>query len=247
MKVKQFLLFGLVASISCNIYAQKDSTINSVPFYWTFELGTSYLTSTSSIQNQKAPFFPTSSGSIYFNWNFPIGNQKTIPMSGFSLAPGIGFGASTYSINKNLSETNGLIAIEEIGGSYEYSYVQGIYFDIPLDVRYLTKPDLKRQNFSFELGGKFGYLVYTEKEIQKKEGNSTVTDNNKHVGILNKYRYGINAKISFRKMKITKTNDLMGLSLSIIGNYYLSDVFIEQNNLSSKSFSVGAGLGFNFK
>ena len=247
MKAKALFVLCLCTVIGSHIYAQKDTTLHSVPFYWTFELGTSYLTSTNSIQNHRAAFSPTSSGSIYFNWNFPIGNQQTTPMSGFFVAPGIGVGASTFSINKILSETNGLIKIEDIDGSFEYSYVQGIYLDIPIDFRYLTKPDKKRQNFSFELGGKVGYLVYTEKEIQTKDGNSTETYNSKHIGVLDKYRYGINAKIGFRRMKISKSNDLMGLSFSIIGNYYLSHAFIDHNTINSKSFSIGAGVGFNFR
>ncbi|MFZ4799893.1 MAG: hypothetical protein ACOYMA_20550 [Bacteroidia bacterium] len=247
MNVKTLIILGLIAGINSTIYAQKDSTIHSVPFYWTFELGSSYLTSSSTIKNQAAPFLPTASGSFYFNWNLPLGNQLTVPMSGLFLAPGIGIGVSTFSINKNLSETDGQITIEDIDGSYEYSYVQGIYFDVPIDFRYLTKPDLKRQSFSFELGGKFGYLVDTEKEIQKIDGNNTNTYNSKHSGILNKYRYGINAKIGFRKMKINRGNDLMGLSFSVIGNYYFSEAFIDHNSINCKSFSIGAGLGFNFK
>ncbi len=83
MKFKKLFILGLVAGISSTIYAQKDSTIHSVPFYWTFELGSSYLTSTSAVKNHKAPLLPTASGSFYFNWNFPIGNQQTTPMSGF--------------------------------------------------------------------------------------------------------------------------------------------------------------------
>jgi hypothetical protein len=247
MKVKNMLLLGLIIGICTNTSAQNDTTINSVPFYWTFELGSSYLTTTNTIKNQKAPFLPTASGSFSFNWNFPLGNKRTIPMSGFFLSPGIGLGVSTYSINKNISETNGVITIEDIDSPYDYYYLQGIYLDLPFDIRYLTAPDSKMQNYSFELGGKLGYLIYTEKEMQVKEGNNTDTYNSKHVGILNKYKYGITAKASYRKMRINKRNDLMGLSLSIIGNYILSDTFIDQEIINSKSFFIGVGMGFNFK
>ncbi len=83
--------------------------------------------------------------------------------------------------------------------------------------------------------------------MQFKDDDNTQTYNSKHVGILNKYRYGINAKIGFRKMKITKANDVMGLSFWIIWKYYLSDAFIDNSNFNSRSYSVGAGMGFNFK
>lgn len=246
MKIRTILLSSLIIVIYGNSFGQKDTTIHTIPIYWTFELGSSFLTSTKIIENRKAPFYPTASGSIYFNWDIPMRKTNTISRTGFSIAPGIGLGASTFSINKKLSENNGLIIIENIVDPYEYSYIQGIYFDIPMDFRYLTPPNSKRQNFSFEIGSKVGRLVYTERKISINEKDESYIHKTKNVGILNKFRYGINAKISYRKINISKNNEALGLSFSIIGNYYLSDAFIGQSNINSKSFSIGAGLGFIF-
>lgn len=246
MKIHTIILSILIIVIYGNSYGQKDTTIHTIPIYWTFELGSSYLTSTKIIENRKAPFYPTASGSIYFNWDIPLRNTHTISRAGFSIAPGIGLGASTFSINRKLIENNGLIIIENIVGPYEYSYVQGIYFDIPIDFRYLTPPNSKKQNFSFEIGSKVGRLVYTEQKIFIKEKDESYTRKTQNIGIMNKFRYGINAKISYRKIHINRHNDALGLSFSIIGNYYLSDAFIRQSNIASKSFSIGAGLGFIF-
>lgn len=239
-----FVLCFVTATYS-SMYAQKDSIINSKPFYWTFEMSSSFLTSTKNIENHKAFSLPTASGSIYFSWNFPV--KHNVDMSGFFITPGIGFGANTYCINKNISEKDGVITISNIDGSYEYSYIQGIYIDLPIDFRYLTQPNSKNQNFCFELGGKFGRLIYTEKEILTSDAEDYFTHRTKNSGIMNKYRYGINAKVGFRKIKVNKGNDVFGLALSIIGNYYFSNVFIPQNTISSNSYSVGVGLGFIFK
>lgn len=247
MKTYAFLILVFIAAIGSKVYGQKDTTLNTVPFYWTFELGSSYLASAGDVKNHRAPFFPTASGSIYFNWNFPLGKTHTVPLSGFYLAPGLGLGASTFSINKNLSENNSSVTIGDISGSYEDSYIQGIYIDIPLDLRYLTMPDAKGQNFSFEMGAKFGKLLYTEKEIQVIDGDDIETHKVKNVGIMNPYRYGLNAKIGYRKIKTNKRKEVFGYSFSLIANYYLSDAFIENSGIRSKSFSIGAGLGFNFR
>ena len=126
MKIYTLLLFCLVTTICRNSYAQHDSTMHSIPLYWTFELGSSYLTSTNNIENRKAPFYPTASGGVYFNWNIPLCNKQVIPGSGFSIAPGVGVGISTFSINNQLNKNNGVVEIINIVGPYEYSYMQGM-------------------------------------------------------------------------------------------------------------------------
>jgi len=247
MKLKTFLIIVIVVAFGFNVYSQNETVIHSVPLYWSFELSSNHLASAHGIKNYHAPYYPTASGSIYLNWNLPLTKTKSIPITGFSISPGIGIGASTISINKDLQENCGVIIINDIEGPYEYNYIQGIYLDIPIDFRYLTTPNDKRQNFVFELGLKLGKLLYTEKEIQVKENVDLYTHKTRNIGILNKFRYGINSKIGYRKLKINKNNDAMGMAFSTVVNYYFSDVFIDQADIYSKSFSIGASVSFIFK
>lgn len=246
MKVKILIVYSFITAITCNIYAQKDS-IHSMPFYWTYELSSSYLMSTGIIKNHSAPLLPTASGSLYFNWNFSLRSNQPKDMQGFFIAPGVGIGFGTYSIDKSLSESNGNLIISDIEGAYKYCYVQGVYLDIPIDLRYFTHPNAKQQNFYFELGGKFGTLVSTKKEIASSQGDEYYTHTTKNVGIMNKYRHGINTKIGIRKIKINKQNDTFGFAFSIITNYYVSDAFKYQDISPSESISVGVGLGLLFR
>ena len=244
MKTRTLLIFSFVAVLSGNGHAQKDTTFNTIPIYWTIDLGKTYLTSTHSVKNHNAPLAPTASGSWYFFCDIPARKAHSIARFGFIIAPGIGIGVSTFSINKILTENTGVVAMENPGDHYIYSFVQGYYLDVPVDFRYLTPLKSGNHNFNFELGGKAGHLLYSAKEIQVKEGSDVSTHTIHHVGILNTYRYGINAKAGYRKIHIDKNKNVMGIALSIIGNYYFSDVFIDQANIASKSFCIGLGMSF---
>lgn len=247
MKTKTFLIAVAMVTFGIHVHSQNDTVIHSIPLYWSFELSSNHLTAAHGIKDHKAPYLPKASGSIYFNWNFPLTKTNSIPISGFSIAPGLGIGVSTINTNKDLGENNGVIIIDNIDGPYEYNYIQGIYLDMPVDFRYLTPPNDKNQNFVFELGLKFGKLLYTNKEIQVKDFDDLYTHKTRNIGIMNKFRYGINSKIGYRILKINKNNDAMGMAFSTIFNYYFSDVFVDQDAINAKSFSLGLSVSFIFK
>lgn len=249
--MRKNVLIILILSLVFNnfVFGQNDSLPKSNPLYWTFELGTSFLTNTKTVKNQPFRDINTLSGSWYFYYDIPIRIKRNQNLNyGYSFAPGLGFGFNTFSIDKQLMENLGKTEFVNINTDYNYYYFQNTYLDIPLEFRYLTKPNAKMKNFSFDFGGKIGYLIYTEKELSAKIGDDIITTTTKKVNNMNKIRYGFSGKISYRNLKLSRNKkEYVGFAYSLHANYYPSEIFVNNNGFKTQYFSFGLGLSFIFK
>lgn len=228
---------------------QTDSLKKTNALYWTFEFGISLLTNTQLIKNK--PFYGLNSISLcwYFYYDIPLGHRNADELNhGFSIAPGLGFGYHSFGFDKQLVEMKGISEFVDFNGEYKYSSFGGMFIDIPLDLRYLTRLNSKNQNFSFELGAKFGYLVFTQKEYAIQSGNDLIRTTTNHLNSFNNIRYGINSKFSFRHLRlIIVKNEYVGFSYSLIMNYYPSSFFKKDKGPETPYYSIGLGLSIIFK
>lgn len=155
--------------------------------------------------------------------------------SALSLAIGFGVGVNNVHNNALPYDSIGITYFKQIAGGYEYikNKFSSTYVDIPIEIRFRTKPNIKKRNFKVSLGGKFGYMItnyikysgddfrtLTKKNVKFKEYNfSNVLP----------YRYGVFLRVGYGKVN------------GII-NYTLSSFF--EKNKGPDVIPVSVGLSF---
>ncbi len=225
----------------------KQEKKKPISMYWIIEFGSSYLTSTNEVKKAKQRNYRQESVALNIYFDIPIGTKRQQDISwGFSVAPGLGLGIPSFNIDKELTrDVDGKLAFIPFTQDYEQSYFGAMFFDIPIDFRYLTKPNAKRVNFSFELGSKCGLNMTTNKGLVLKQNDETIHSITYGVKNFNSFRYGIVGKVGIHKLAATKSNgDLFGMSLHLVGNYFPSQVFQSGHGIKTGYFFLGLGYGF---
>lgn len=150
----------------------------------------------------------------------------------------IGTGVSVQNIKSNVqvSDSAGYTIFTEIPDSVSYltNKISTVYFDIPFELRFRTRPIVKKRNLKFVLGFKVGYNI---QRYEKYEGDN-FNDINEHNNIKYKtykihnmltYRYGVFARAGYGKFNLT-------------GYYSLVDLFKKGKTEKIVPFSVGLSV-----
>lgn len=205
------------------------------PMSWELQLGTNYLTNNNLSENHPYQNLKSISGNFYSYVDF----QKKF----FVLRSGIGMSSQNFGLNKmivvngNLTEFQNFIS----NSNYQYSYLQKMFIEIPVGIVYTTKNNKKQRIFEYEIGVKFGYLIYSESQyllkISSKE-YTVFTESN--LPQLNPFQLGTYIKLSSRKIPLNST---LGTSFSISSQYNFSEVFEYANNTPTQSYSFMLGMG----
>jgi len=156
--------------------------------------------------------------------------------SPFSIAPGIGIGASNYFINSFITiDTNGISNFTQIPNSLNYKKfkLSTLHADLPIELRFRTKPDHNGNSFKLGFGIKVGYLLGNHTKY-KGEDLYNVTPGlttRKELGLKNmsQWRYGVTTRIGY------------GI-FNVVGYYGLSPVFQFDKGPNVKAFSLGFSL-----
>jgi len=228
----------------------KKEKKKSVPMYWSFEFGQSFLTSTDEVKNARQSFYGDGSGAWNFYFDIPLGSKREQGKNwGFSVAPGFGFSMTSFNVDKELTrDVDGKLTFIPFTQDYEQSYFGSMFLDIPIDLRYLTKPNAKLVNFSFELGPKFGVNLMSNKGTVLKQNDEIIYTITQGVKNLNSLRYGVVGKVGVRKVTVSKSNgEMFGLSLHLIGSYFPSQVFESGHGFETNYYFLGLGFGFIFQ
>lgn len=263
---KFFVILPIILVLSSlSLYAQEDrKSVDSekmesflkkekkktLPIYWSFEFGKSYLSTTNEVKNAKQTFYADGSAAWNFYFDIPLGSKREQQKNwGFSVAPGFGFSMTSFNVDKELiRDVDGKLTFIPFTQDFEQSYFGAMFFDIPIDLRYITKPNSKLVNYSFELGPKFGVNLMGNKGTVFKQNDEVIYTITQGVKNLNSFRYGVVGKFGVRKVTVSKSNgEMFGLSFHLIGSYFPSQVFEKGHGIETNYYFLGMGLGFIFQ
>lgn len=190
--------------------------------------------------NFNVGFWGSRTLNIYYQ--YPIRILK----SNFSFVPGVGFGLERYKFTNNyfLDNSNGTASMLPAAnfplgnvGSLKKSQLITDYFDVPVEFRFSTQPEDPSKGFKVSVGGRVGYLFDSFTKIKYSEDGETKKLKDHETFNLNKFRYGLSAKIGIG-------------NFAIFGYYNLSTLFKDGqdpgsgNNATThmKNFTIGISL-----
>ena len=155
---------------------------------------------------------------IYFMYGFGLGKKKN-----FSIAPGIGFANENFYFKKYRLDwhKDSITRFVPFGDSIasKNSSLGLTYLDIPIEVRYISKPSSKTgMSWKLAAGFKIGFLIgskwkYKGEDWEANDGETIKTRDFK-VGNLNKFRYGVTLRGGYGPV-------------SLFGYYSLSNTFVK--------------------
>lgn len=135
---------------------------------------------------------------MYFTYDVPLGK------SNFSVAPGVGIGTSNYFMNKSLDYTSfgDTIKFVDFGDStrFKKNKIGLTYLDIPVEIRFRSKPNKNNKSWKIAAGFKFGVLLANKWKYRGQEfrdGNVNIREGQQvkfkefNIPNLERLRYGV--------------------------------------------------------
>ncbi len=178
---------GVSPEVKANINKAKDRVL--------IELGLNQMLKTPSDLKISAL---SRSFNAYFTYDVVFGK------SNFSIAPGAGFGTDNFYHKKNGIAWNNNTHLKDTVTSFpvlgdsvssKKSKLGLVYFDIPVEFRFRSKPNKKNTSWKLAAGAKFGFLLASK---WKYKGEDPATGTGGEVKFkefkvdgLNKFRYGV--------------------------------------------------------
>lgn len=182
-------------------------------------------------------FWGSRTFNAYYQYDIRILQSK------FSFVPGIGLSLERFKL-KNLHRlaypTVGTEKVLSLIPAYEElpevkkSMIVANYIDVPLELRFSTRPDDPARSFKASVGGRIGYLYDAFNKIKYKEEGETKVIKDKQNFNLSRIRYGAFAKVG-------------GGNFSVFAYYNFVPVFEEgegplPEKTVMKNFTVGISL-----
>lgn len=139
-------------------------------------------------------FWGSRAVNVYYQLDKRIGNSK------FSIHPGIGFSferfkfKNNYTLTSSVSETE-LIPAGDLYPGIKKSMLVTNYINVPLEIRFSTRPDDPGRSFRVSVGGRIGYLYDSFTKIKYSEDGEVRTIKDKQNYNLRKLRYGAFFKV----------------------------------------------------
>jgi hypothetical protein len=165
----------------------------------------------------------------YFMYDIQLGKKKL-----FAVAPGLGIGTSSIFTNSALVEVadslgGGSLMVERTD-SYKKNKLGLTYLDIPVELRFRSKPNAKNKSFKVAAGFKAGFLIDGKTKVKQEDadGNMKVYKE-KRYDDLNRFRYGATFRVGYGPF-------------SIIGYYSLAKIFEKGKGPEITPFSVGIAI-----
>lgn len=177
-------------------------------------------------------FWGSRTANVYYQYDIRIMNSK------FSFVPGIGLSFERYKL-KHLDRlgydaTGETLVLNPGFQGMRKSMVITNYIEIPLELRFSTRPEDPARSFKASVGGRIGYLYDSfSKVIYKEEGEKKVFKDKQNFN-MNRFRYGVFAKVGAG-------------NFSVFAYYNLVPVFEEGKGpqpakTDMKNFTVGISL-----
>lgn len=209
---KKLNIFLLLITLSTAAFAQGDVTPKkgrpNIP--GTFQVDFGYNTPT-----EKAGFntglMGSTSVNLYYFYDMRLGKSK------FSVHPGIGFGLDRYKFNNNKTlgynaSQDTVFMVDVTLPNLRKTKLITNYIDIPLEVRFSSRPDDPNRSFKMSLGFKVGLLYESFTKIKYSEDGERKKIKDKQNFNLLPVRYGPYFRIG-------------GGNFSVYGYYNITPLF----------------------
>ena len=204
-----FIALGSAAvAQSTTVVTEKKKGRPNIPGTFQLDLGFNFPSEKAGFNTS---FFGSSTVNIYYFYDMRIGKSK------FSIHPGVGFGLERYKFNnfKTLgynAAQDTVFMVDSQFSNLRKSKLITNYLDIPLELRFSTRPDDPNRSFKISLGFKVGVLFdsYTKQKYSDDGEKKKVKDKQNYN--LNPIRYGAYFRIG-------------GGNLSVFAYYNLSPLF----------------------
>ena len=183
---KKEITSGVSPEVKANVNKAKDRIL--------IELGLNQMLKTPD--DLKISAF-SRSFNAYFTYDIVFGK------SNFSIAPGAGFGTDNFyhkkngiswSDNTHLKDSITSFPLLDSTVTAKKSKLGLVYFDIPVEFRYRSKPNKKNTSWKLAAGAKFGFLLASKWKYKGEDlttGTGEVKFKEFKVEGLNKFRYGV--------------------------------------------------------
>lgn len=174
---------------------------------------------------------------VYFMYDFKLGKQNIV-----SFAPGLGFSSHNIyhntiigEVTDSLQGTIGHTSMYAIGDSIDYknNKLNTNYVEVPLELRFKTKPNQYGKSFKVAVGARFGYLFNAHTKYKGEDlsnNGQTVKYKEFLLPNINKLRFGPSLRIGYG-------------NFSIVSYYSLTGVF--KSDVAPKLNAFSIGLSFN--
>ena len=218
------LLLGITFTASAqNETPEKFSRRPDIPGTFVLEFG--FNRDLSAPEDFSLGFFGSRAVNIYYQYDIRI------LKSSFSFVPGIGLSlerfkfGNEYTLDYDANDLGSIVMVAPANApvpDIRKSQLITNYIDIPLEIKYSTKPDDPARSFKISVGGRVGYMYDSFTKIKYKEDGEVKKLKSKEDFNLNKFRYGLTARIGIG-------------NFSLFGYYNLTPLFEEGKGLSDIS------------
>lgn len=194
--IRSVLVLVLFGCLSFSVLAQevsKKTTRVNIPGSFLVDIGVN--NGVNAPSKFETGFWGSRTLNLYYQYPIRIMESK------FSLVPGMGFGFDRYKLNNNYT----LSSKPGTDGTYELisadstalfpgtkkSMIVANYFDIPVELRFDTRPEDISRSFNVAVGARVGVLLDAFTKIKYKEEGETKVIKDKQNHGLNDMRYGM--------------------------------------------------------
>ncbi|MCB0489259.1 MAG: hypothetical protein KDC99_12340 [Cyclobacteriaceae bacterium] len=192
-----FLSIGVCLSVFGQETTTKKVTRINLPGSFLVDIGVNR--GLSAPRDFDTGFWGSRTLNLYYQ--YPI----RIAHSNFSLVPGMGLGFERFKMTNNYTLTSkpgadgtyGLVLADTsiLYPGTKKSMIVANYFDIPVELRFDSRPDDISRSFNLAVGGRFGVLLDSFTKIKYKQDGETKIVKDKQDHGLNDIRYGFYTRI----------------------------------------------------
>ncbi len=189
--VALILFAGVCLSATAQESSKKATRIN-IPGSFLVDIGVNRGISTP--QNFEQGFWGSRTINLYYQYPIRIAQTK------FSLVPGMGLGLERYKLTNNFTlnpspGTDGTYALVLFDSTAKKSMIVANYFDIPVEIRFDSRPEDLSRSFNLAIGARAGVLLDSFTKLKYKQDGETKILKDKQNHGLNEIRYGLYTRI----------------------------------------------------
>ena len=194
--------------ITGNVAAQDNTNSPArpdIPGNLLFDLGFNTLQN-NDVEGFETGIWGSKVVNIYYMYEHRVGE------SNFFILPGFGLGLDKYKFEDNMTlttiasnpDTTRLTALSALlpeGSDVKKTKLAANYFDIPLEIRFYANPN-NRNSFKVGIGGKIGVLYSAHTKVKYEWDDTSRKIKDKQYYNLNRFRYGVNARVGFSSFNL---------------------------------------------
>jgi hypothetical protein len=244
MTFQKFACFIIFLAFSTAAFSQtpdsqpKKTGRPDIPGTFVVELGINKMLSAPT--NFSLGLWGSRTVNIYYQYDIRILKSR------FALVPGIGLSLERFkfknfrTLSYDADDSLKLVLPNELTPALptmRKSQLITNYIEIPVEIKYSSKPEDPSRTFKASIGGRIGYMYDSFTKIKFDDDNEIIKQKNKQDWNLNKIRYGVFAKIGLG-------------NFSIFTNYNLTNLFEDgkgpgQKNVVTDFNTVTVGISLS--